>query len=69
MEKLTPSEAVYGFAGWLTSRKERTIMSSSDDAGVVAELVDKFCKENHLEAPRDNWNTHLIHPSGEVATS
>jgi len=31
MDKLNASEAVYGFAAWLTTRTERTVMSASDD--------------------------------------
>jgi hypothetical protein len=60
--KLSPSEALYGFAGWLTTRGCRTVMSSSDDASPIAELVARFCRENDLEAPRDRWPVLLKHP-------
>jgi hypothetical protein len=59
-EKLSGSEAVYGFAGWLTSRKDKTIMSSSDDASVIADLVDEFNKKQELEEPREHWEEDLI---------
>ena len=66
-DKLTASEALYGFAGWLTSRDEKTIMSACDDAAHIAHLVDQFCKENSLAEPRDGWHNNLIHPSGECS--
>lgn len=61
--RLNASEAVYGFAGWLTCRKQRTVMSSTDDASVVADLVKIFCEENGLDEPREEWACHLKHPS------
>lgn len=66
-DKLTASEAVYGFCGWLTSRDEETVMSSRCDASKIAELVEQFCEENGLGAPRDNWTDNLIHPSGQCS--
>ncbi len=54
-DKLTASEAVYGFAGWLTTRAEKTVMSASDDAAPIAELVDEFCKKHSLTDPREGW--------------
>ena len=64
---LNPSEAVYGFAGWLTTRKDKTITSSSDDAALIAFLVKEFCEANSLPDVSENWPENLIHPSGEVA--
>ncbi len=46
---LSASEALFGFAGWLTSRPERTVMSSKDDAACVADLVGEFCDVNNIE--------------------
>jgi len=60
---LNQSEAVYGFAGWLTSRKERTTMSASDDAAPIAELVKEFCEVNNLPEISGNWPNELIHPT------
>ena len=64
-DKLTASEALFGFASWLTCREEKTVMSSSDDAAPIAYLVAEFCKENGLSDPRDGWENNLIHPTGE----
>lgn len=66
-EKMIPSEALYGFAGWLTSRDEAVTASAYHNAAVWAELVDTFIKENNLEQPRDGWENNLIHPSGECS--
>ena len=60
--KLTASEAVYGFAGWLTSRNTKIVASASDDASVWAEVVDEFCEANDLDAPRDDWQQNLNMP-------
>ena len=59
---LLASEALFGFCGWLTTRKQKTIMSSVDDCAIIAELVDKFCKINNLETPRDGWEKTSKHP-------
>jgi hypothetical protein len=66
-DKLTAAEAVFGFAGWLTSRPEKTVMSSADDAACIARLCGQFTKENGLAEPRDRWENNLIHPSGECS--
>lgn len=67
MNKMNASEAVFGFCGWLTSREEKTVMSSSDDAAPIANLIQEFCDENKLEEPRDGWENNLTHPSGECS--
>jgi len=64
-EDLSSSEALYGFAGWLTTRKRKTVMSASDNAATVAQLVGKFCKTNSLPEPRDKWTDDLVMPKEE----
>lgn len=66
-ETLNPTEAVYGFAAWLTCRKEKTIMSASDDSAIIADLVKQFCEVNNLPEVSEHWPQYLIHPEGEVA--
>lgn len=63
--ELSGSEAVYGFCAWLTTRKEKTVMSSSDECGCIAELVKEFCEVNKLTEPRDLWSDLLTHPKEE----
>ena len=65
MDKLTASEALYGFASWLTSRDKAVTASSKHDAAIWAVLVDKFCTENDLAPPRDEWVANLIRPMSE----
>jgi len=48
-EELSKSEVLYKFVGWLTSREERIILSSTDDAAPVTELVKEFCEANDLD--------------------
>jgi len=67
MTKLNASEAVYGFAGWLTTRKEKTVMGSNIDCAPIADLVGEFCKVNKLDDPSENWPNNLVHPSGECS--
>jgi len=64
-DSLTGSEAVYGFAAWLTSRSEKTVMSSSDDCSIICELIDVFCKVNGLKNPRENYADYLTHPTSK----
>ena len=66
-DTLNPSEAIYGFAAWLTSRDEKTVMSASDDAAPIVELIKQFCEVNCLPEVSKQWPNNLIHPSGEVA--
>lgn len=62
--EINGAEALFGFAGWLTSRKEETVASSSHDAGCIADLVGQFCKENKLTEPREGWQYNSVYPSG-----
>jgi hypothetical protein len=66
---MNPREAVTGFAAWLTTRRDRVVMSACDDSAPIAELVKVFCDENGLEEISSEWPSNLIHPSGEVAIS
>jgi hypothetical protein len=62
IEELSASEALYGFCGWLFTREERVVMSAFDDAGIVADLVSRFCDENELSEPKQGWSKALKHP-------
>ena len=54
-ENLLPSEAIYEFCGWLTSRREVTTMSGAHDAGVIADLINDFIVRKGLDEPREEW--------------
>jgi hypothetical protein len=52
-EKMTASEAVYGFAAWLTCRQEAITLGATHDAAPAADLVKRWCDTNNLPPPRD----------------
>lgn len=54
------SETLYIFCGWLTTRKEKTIMSSSDNAAPIAELIKEFCDHYRLPEPRKGWEQKIV---------
>lgn len=56
---MNPSEAVYGFAGWLTTRDEATTMSAHHDSGAVVELVKEFCSVQGLPPVSHRWPDNL----------
>lgn len=56
---LNPSEAVLGFAAWLTTRDEVTKMSARHDSGVIADLVKEFCSAQGLEDISAAWPDNL----------
>ncbi len=58
-DKLTGSEAIYGFCAWLSSRKSRTVMSCTDNAAPIPPLISEFCEINGLPEPRDNYTDYL----------
>lgn len=71
--QLSGSEAVYGFAAWLTTADEFEFVSRNSafgptqDSAPWAELVDRFCKTNRLREPRERWDRLLIHPVAKAA--
>ena len=63
MAELSASEALYGFAAWLTCRDESIAAGAKHDAAVWAGKVADFCETNNLSEPKDGWEKNLIHPS------
>lgn len=63
---LNSSEAVFGFAGWLTSRDEVTTMSATHDAAAIAELVKQFCETNDLPEVTAAYPENLTHPARQA---
>lgn len=60
---MNASEAIYGFCGWLTSREEKTVMSSCDDCAPIVDLIEIFCQTNNLEDISDDWPNNLTIPN------
>jgi hypothetical protein len=50
-KKLNPTEAVFGFAAWLTTRHEVTRMGATEDAAPIADMILEFVEANNLVMP------------------
>lgn len=61
-DKLSASEGIFGFVGWLTTQPGVIKMGASEDCAPVCEAIKDFCKENNLDEPRDGWEKNLKHP-------
>lgn len=61
-KEMTASEALYMFCGWLTTKKEPTIMSSTNTCGEIAEKVEKFITYHNLSQPKNGWEKRIKHP-------
>ena len=62
IDKLNASEALYGFAGWLTSQTEPITIGADHDVAVWAEKVLDFCEANNLPELREGWQKRLVYP-------
>ena len=62
MDKLNASEAVYGFAAWITCRKQPVVFGGNNDCAPAADLVKQFCEANSLAPVTEAWPSNLIHP-------
>ena len=61
--KLLPSEALYGFAAWLTTRRGTLELGECHDAAEICELLNEFCIWNDLEPIRDEtWPNFSMPP-------
>jgi hypothetical protein len=58
-KRLNASEALYGFVGWLTSRKRKTVMGANEDASEAVNLISEFIKVQKLPRARENWTRYL----------
>ncbi len=61
-DTLLASEALFGFMGWLTSRKQSETFSSNHDAARAVDLVSEFMNVNNLAEPRDDWTKNFTMP-------
>jgi hypothetical protein len=52
-EKMTATEAVYGFAAWLTCRQEAITLGATHDAAPAADMVKRWCDTNNLPPVRE----------------
>lgn len=61
-KEMSASEALCGFVGWLTTRDEEVLLSSTCDCAIIANLVRDFCVANNLTEPTVDWGKKLVHP-------
>jgi len=60
--------ALFDFMGWLTTRKERLVLSSTDNASPAVESITEFAKMRGLsldDAKVQDWNTSLPQQQAE----
>ena len=60
--------ALFDFMGWLTTRKERLVLSSTDNASPAVESITEFAKMRGLsldDAKVQDWNTLLPQQQAE----
>lgn len=67
-DEMNASEAVYGFAAWLSSREEREVFSCKHDSARVSYLVKKFCETNELPPVSKIWPKNLMFPIDPCST-
>ncbi len=58
-DETTPSEAIYAFAAWLSTRKESVCIGGLYEVPPMPELVDEFCKSQGFEKPRNDYTNFL----------
>ena len=65
-ESITASEALFGFAAWLTCRTQALMIGAKYDAAPVADLIKIWCDANDLPEPRDGIYAKNINQPKEV---
>ena len=62
-EKLSASEALFGFMAWLTTKKQVSgPFGNGYECSQAAELISEFIKANNLEEPTDNYHDYIKFP-------
>jgi hypothetical protein len=65
-EKLTTTEFMFAWLGFLSTREEVTTISQDHDISDVLNLAVEFLKVNGLyEECRKDFNTRIKYPNGE----
>jgi len=64
---VSPSEAIFAFAGWLTSRPVVLPVGSTADAALMADLVKQFVDANGWAEPREGWTGNISIPQNQGA--
>jgi hypothetical protein len=64
-DDLRASEALFGFAAWLTTLQGTVVAGETHDASVWAKLVGEFCEVNGLEDPRVDFPAYFEMPASD----
>ena len=59
VDQVSPSEALYGFAAWLTCRDEVIVGGANNNCSPWADAVSDFCKSQEFTEPRDRYSDFL----------
>lgn len=62
--------ALFDFMGWLTSRKERLVLSSADNASPAVDAIKDFAKMRGLsldDARVQDWQNYTTSPQQQAA--
>lgn len=59
LEPLTPAEAVFVFASWLSSLDDSVTLGSRHNAAIAAELAAAFNESQGLQRFRDDFHKHI----------
>lgn len=59
MDRITASEALYGFGGWLTTRPTNMVVGATANAAPMAEAVRDFIRVQEVADPRNGWQNYI----------
>lgn len=59
-EYWNPTEAIYAFMCWLTTRKQSVTLGAYHDSGVAVTLIKEFKERHHLPECRKEWEEAII---------
>lgn len=59
---INPTEALYGFFGWIVSGGKRHTLGGGYHGGVLHSKLARFCEVNNLPYLEDDWEKNVILP-------
>ncbi len=59
---LNPTEALFGFVSWLTTREQTLKIGPKEDAAPLAELLQEYVNVNKLPHTRPDWMDRIRTP-------
>lgn len=60
---MTPTDAIYGFAAWLTCREGTLQVGSTHNAAPMAECVKEWQEANGLPDVSESYPGNIVHPA------